>query len=124
MGENGSESATIEELLVFDSWVHSCVHQGYLARERIGNISLIAALREWVEAVQSATGKRFPVISGKIIYDGVHAGDYLDADDVRRLTLELDELGSLAREPFQREFLGAMRRLCEASVATGNLIGF
>jgi hypothetical protein len=61
-----------------------------------------------------------------VVYDGTHTGDWLPAKQTATLIKEVD-LVLASRDiltPGEKEFFESMKRLCEASLATGNPIGF
>ena len=77
-------SDDLDVLFAFDRWrqLEACGHEdGYLVAHRSGNIALVASLRRelgrWPE--------RFPVILSRVIYDGIHCGDFIQAADVPQL---------------------------------------
>jgi len=92
-----------------------------LIAKRIGNIALVAFLRDEVEKIGKST---FPIVLGKVLYSGTPCGDAIPARDVAALSRELK---SFERHQLTRElgdFVVDMKELCEASLATGNPIVF
>jgi len=124
-GLDGDPSS--EEWLVHDRWFgNSCQHGGYLVSERLGNISMVAQIREFVRHLQAKPSPRFPILLERVLYDGTHTGDYVPADQAKDLLEEVqvvlhsrDILSSS-----EREFFEALCRLCEASIRTENPIMF
>lgn len=82
----GSDDLDVQ--IAFDRWQQydACEHvDGRLITHRIGNITLVASLRRelglWPE--------RFPVILSRVVYNGVHAGDFIAAAEVPQLAAEV-----------------------------------
>lgn len=129
--ETGAPSLTgdpdDEEWEMHDTWVqNACDHQGFIASEFLGNINRVRNVREFLKGLQSDPGPKFPVLLKKVVYDGTHTGDFLPANQTPALMKEVDlVLGSAdILTEGEREFFESMKRLCEASLATGNPIGF
>jgi hypothetical protein len=129
--ESGAPSLTgdpeEDEWEAHDQWVqHSCEHQGYLESEFLGNITRIKNVRDFLRGLQGNPGPKFPILLKKVVYDGTHTGDFLPAKQTPALMKEVD-LVLASRDILtqgEREFFEAMKRLCEASLKTGNPIGF
>ena len=116
-----------EEWLVHDRWfADSCEHGGYLLSEPLGNISLVARIREFVRHLQGRPGPRFPILLEHVIYNGTHTGDSLAAAQVELLLKEVDMILHSADilSDTEKTFFETLRRLCEASMKTGNPILF
>ncbi len=116
-----------DEWEAHDTWVqNACDHQGFLASEFLGNINRVRNVREFLKGLQGDPGPKFPLLLKKVVYDGTHTGDFLPAQQTGALMKEVDlVLGSkdILTEG-EREFFESMKRLCEASLTTGNPIGF
>jgi len=129
--ETGAPSLTgdpdDDEWEAHDEWVqNACEHQGFLASEFLGNINRVRNVREFLKGLQGDPGPKFPVLLKRVVYDGTHTGDFLPAKQSVALMNEVDlVLGSkdILTEG-EREFFESMKRLCEASLATGNPVGF
>jgi hypothetical protein len=115
VGEDGSLLCGSDDLTVqiaFDRWQHSeaCVHEdGCLVSHRIGNIVLVAVLRSelgrWPE--------RFPMILSRVIYDGIHGGDFIPAVEMHQLVPEVAALAGVhCSKPGVEQFVRASRRRC------------
>ena len=79
----------MDELIAWDTWraQSACEHpKGQLLHHRLGNISLIGSLR----AELQRESVRFPILLGKVVHSGSHAGDYLPVGVVKNLQAELD----------------------------------
>ena len=116
-----------DEYEALDRWVQqSCEHGGFLASEALGNITLAKHVREFLSALQGDPGPHFPILIEKIVYDGTHTGDWIIAKESPKLLKEVEIVlqSSDILSPTEREFFQAMKRLCEASIATGNPIVF
>jgi len=113
--------------VVHDRWCEkACEHAGILISERLGNISFVAHLREFVRALQGEPGPRFPILLGEVIFNGVHSGDWISSEKASELLKEVD-LGLQSSDILsanERDFFLQMKRLCEASIATSNPITF
>ena len=131
VAEDGSldyKGDDLREFLEFDRWLkgRACEHEGgVLLHYRIGNIDLVGRLRE---ELQRQAGL-FPVLLGKVLYSGAHAGDYLSAGDFAAVLGELDHLSDFPcangadRQPL-RNFDHKMRELVTAALAAGKPISF
>lgn len=110
-----------------DQWVQqACEHEGYLVSEFLGNITRIRNVREFVRGLQGNPGPKFPILLKKVVYDGTHTGDWVPAQETPELLKEVNLVlqSSDILTQGEQEFFEAMKRLCEASLATGNPIGF
>ena len=118
---------TEEEWEAHEEWVqNSCEHQGFLASEFLGNITRVKNVRDFVKGLQGNPGPKFPILLKHVVYDGTHTGDWLPAKQTPALMKEVDMVLA-SRDiltPGEKEFFESMKRLCEASIATGNPIGF
>lgn len=116
-----------DEWEAHDKWVQeACEHEGYLVSEFLGNITRIQNVREFLRGLQGNPGPKFPILLKKVVYDGTHTGDYLPAKQTPALLKEVDLVlhSSDILTQGEKEFFESMKRLCEASLATGNPIGF
>src|SRR5580692_5310288 len=97
---------------------------GYLVSERLGNISMAAHLRGLVRSLEGHPGPGFPILLEKVLYDGTHAGDWIPREQATDLLKEVDTVldSSNILDDSEKEFFSSMRRLCEASIKTGNPI--
>ena len=109
-----ADGLTLEQQTAFDIWsVSACEHEGGEAlHHRIGNISGVAALREEL----SRAPEQFPLLLSKVLYNGTHAGDWLDVPTVEALQPELKHLSGLHAQDvdgewFLRQFEQQMREL-------------
>ena len=129
--ESGSPSLSgdpsEDEWEAHDRWVQeSCEHEGYLNSEPLGNITRIQHVREFLRGLQGDPGPKFPILLKKVVYDGTHTGDWLPVKESPALLREVNlVLGSsdILTEG-EKEFFQTMKRLCEASITTGNPIMF
>ena len=116
-----------EEWEAHDRWVQkSCEHEGYLVSEALGNITRAKNVREFLRGLRGNPGPKFPILLNKVVYDGTHTGDWVPVKESPALLREVDlVLGSsdILTEG-EKEFFHSMKRLCEASIATGNPIMF
>jgi hypothetical protein len=119
------DGASTDDWIKHDHWLaESCEHAGFLVSVRLGNISMIAHVRELLGDLQR-TNLRFPILLEKVVYDGTHSGDSISTPDVPPLRKEVNTM--LLRntlDSMDKGFFTSMKRLCEASIATGNPIVF
>ncbi|NJL98428.1 MAG: hypothetical protein HC924_06215 [Synechococcaceae cyanobacterium SM2_3_2] len=109
-----------------------CRHENFtLLHHRIGNISLVASLRKAVSHLSEDAAVRYPVLWSKVIYSGVHCGDWLKIEDVKQLKDELDRLrlqnlNEIDEEDayFLRGFIQQMEELIQASLSVNKPIVF
>lgn len=116
-----------EEWKAHDLWVQeSCEHEGFLVSESLGNITRAQHLREFLRGLQGEPGPKFPILLKNVVYDGTHTGDWIPIKQSPALLKEVNlVLGSSdILTPGEKEFFESMKRLCEASIATGNPIVF
>jgi len=87
------DSADLREQMAFDDWLwRSCEHDDQrLVHRRLGNMSSIGFLRDGLGEASAAC----PVLLGKVLYSGIHGGDWLVMEDVERLAGELDALRTM-----------------------------
>ena len=116
-----------DEYEALDRWVQeSCEHGGFLVSESLGNITLAKHVREFLRGLQGDPGPHFPILLEKVVYDGTHTGDWIPSKEAPKLLKEVDLVlhSSDILSPAEKEFFLAMRRLCEASIASSNPIVF
>jgi hypothetical protein len=122
----GSDDLDVQ--MAFDAWCISdaCEHnRGLLSAHRIGNIALVAALRSELQR----RPEQFPLLLSRVLYNGVHAGDFIAAAEVPRLCPEVAALAELhspdpAMEQFLRDFAAQMAELVESAQRVGKPISF
>jgi len=66
----------------------------------------------------------FPLLLERVVYSGIHSGDWVAAQDVPQLLQEARRLQGLARDSLILEFAKDLVELAEASIATDNPIVF
>lgn len=84
---------------IFYDWYDSqpCAHENFqLVSCHLGNIGLIGTLRSAVDEIAEKHRTVFPILRGKVIYSGSHAGDYLGLEQVEALSAEIARLRSLS----------------------------
>jgi hypothetical protein len=124
----GREDCSLDELLAWDNWQArlACEHRrGELIHHRLGNISLIGRLRLELQREPS----RFPVLLGKVVYSGSHAGDCLPIDLIQGLRSEIEELAHFKcstpeSDDFMSRFRTQMQELIAASLSVMKPIVF
>ncbi|HEY3965846.1 MAG TPA: hypothetical protein VGM05_14905 [Planctomycetaceae bacterium] len=87
-GSLNCRSNELNDQLAFDQWLQSraCEHEnGVLLHHFLGNIATVAALRTELQRLPA----QFPIMLTKVIYNGVHAGDCLDASQIAGLKSEI-----------------------------------
>lgn len=131
VADNGSLECVSTDLSVemaFDQWLNdrACQHpRGCLVHHYIGNISLVALLRSELSRDRS----KFPTILNKVIYNGIHGGDYIPSDEVAKLKIEIQELKNFhsrdtKTESFIRDFEMQLSELVEAALKLNKPISF
>jgi hypothetical protein len=93
-------------------------------QERIGNIALVAFIRE---EIAKAFGHQESLLSRKVVYSGSHAGDCIPFREMDQLNREIDELEKLtisSRSPELASFIGQMRKIIAAAIREENSIVF
>lgn len=126
-GARAPQSSNIDEQMAFDQWdLDACDHpSGILIHCRIGDIGTVGLIR----ASLSKRPELFPVILSRIVYDGVHAGDYIDASEIQSLRPELEALSriqfdnSLANKVIMH-FKQRLSELVEWAIRIGKPISF
>jgi hypothetical protein len=131
VSEDGSldcRSEDLNELLAFDQWLlhRACDHpRGILLHHWIGNLAQVELLRSELEREVAA----FPVLLGKVVYSGTHAGDYLCLEDLPGVRAELEELdrfvcSSERNQEYVDQFRGQMIGLVDAAQRVAKPISF
>ena len=118
-------SDDLDELLTHDLWLHSspCRHDACcLVSYRLGNMALIGRIRCIVQRLSRDVEDHFPVLWSKVIYSGIHCGDYLTPPEVSDLAVELAQLRVCAADRLDKEnteylqvFLSKLDELIQAS---------
>ncbi len=87
---------------------------------------MVAHLREFLRGLEGDPSPRFPIFLTKVVYDGTHSGDWIPCNMAAALLKEVDTVlhSSDILDGSEKEFFASMKRLCEASIATGNPIVF
>jgi len=86
-----TDGMPLEILIEFDAWreQNACEHRGgTVLHHRLGNIALIALLRSEI----SREPARFQILLQKVLYNGIHAGDYLPLELFPALEKEVAQL--------------------------------
>ncbi|SRR5579871_1048506 len=112
----------LDQWLEHDKWYdNSCAHAGCLARKRLGNISHVAHVRNYLER-NSPTN--FPMLCTRVVYNGVHAGDWIAVQDVPKLLDEARKVQGSTKDLLIFQFMKDLIELADASLATRNPIVF
>ena len=127
-------SDDMDKVTAHDEWQSSspCEHdECVLVGHYLGNIALVAGLRESVDKLSDDVEAEFSVLWSDVIYSGTHCGDFLKVDEVKRLKAEIANLRSrdfsvLEAEEVQylQDFLEQMDELIEASLSVNKPIAF
>ena len=118
---------SLEDSITHDRWFDdSCEHHGYVISERLGNISMIAHIREFLVGLQGRPRPRFPILLQQVVYDGTHSGDYISHEQAPTLLKEVEVVLQSADilDANEKEFFTSLKRLCLASIETQNPIVF
>lgn len=68
---------------------YSCNHTDrILVHHRLGNIGLVSLLRFELQR----NHENFPILLEKVVYNGIHANDWLTVDVVKAMQIELEKL--------------------------------
>jgi hypothetical protein len=94
-----------------------------IVRKHLGNIAMIAFLREEIGKLPLAETS-FPIILQRVIYNGIHGGDEIATGEVPLLKGELELLATIELEKDVQAFVRDMNDLCDASLLTENPIVF
>jgi hypothetical protein len=81
----------------------------------------IGHIRSLIEAMPDCG---FPLMRKRVVYSGVHAGDFIKAQDSLRLLEEAQRLWQVSNDATVQQFAVDLIELAEASVPTGNPIVF
>lgn len=110
-----------------DAWVQeACEHEGFLVSEFLGNITRVKNVRDFLKGLQGSPGPKFSILLKRVVYDGTHTGDFVPVKLTPALLKEVNLVlaSSDILTQGEKEFFESMKRLCEASVETGNPIAF
>lgn len=124
LADINGKTPDLSEDLVFDKWVDGCEHEGMFIRAWIGNIAGVRHIREWVKGIETQIGTQFPILMEKVVYSGIHAGDWLRSEQTKLMAQELEVLRPMIQDDYHQEFVKTMQQLYEASITTGNPIVF
>ena len=116
-----------DEWTAHDRWfAESCEHGGYVLCERLGNITLAAHLRDFLKGLEGRPGPKFQILLKKVLYNGTHSGDSIPVSVSVELEKEVDTVlhSSDILTDSEKEFFASIKRLCRASIETGNPIVF
>ncbi len=114
--------------IAFANWQRdaACEHEDCnLVAHYIGNIALVAALR----AELSKWPEQFSAILSRVIYNGIHGGDFIPAAEVAKLVPEVAALSEVHcvkpdMEQFMRRFESQMQELVDAALRVGKPLVF
>lgn len=103
----------------FYDWLHTACDHGpmcELVSHRLGNAARVGFLR----SLLSNSAATFPVLLTKVLFDGTHAGDSLDVNDIERLAPEITHLSAVHGpdrngEEIIRRFQTQMTELVQAA---------
>jgi hypothetical protein len=121
-------SDALEVQMAFDRWRYerACTHEdGVLVHHHIGNAALVSSLRSELQR----TPELFPLILSKVLYSGIHCGDFIAPANVPWLLPEVAALanvhcGETDMEDFMRGFENQMLELVECALRVGKPIAF
>lgn len=84
-------NADLDTQLAFDRWrcLDACEHEdGVLLHHYIGDTTVVSMLHQEL----SSQSDDFPIILSKVVYSGLHSGDFLTAAQVFDLQTEISRL--------------------------------
>lgn len=96
-----------------------CRHGGELIARRLGNISLVGHVREFVAAMP----QRFPIFENQVVYSGSHSGDEISPQQSGDLLSEAAELKQCDDE-LVATFASEVWELADISTKSGKPIVF
>jgi hypothetical protein len=122
----GSDNLDVQ--LAFDQWHLKCACEhanGILVHHRFGNIALVAALR----AELARFPDQFPLLLSRVVYNGIHSGDFIEVQNLPLLLLEAGKLTEIHSEnPDTEEFLRVfemqMAELVQCALDVGKPVTF
>jgi hypothetical protein len=85
------ESLTKAESAAYSKWRKSslCEHERtHAVYFRLGNIALIAFIREFLQSQEN----QYSILLSQVVYNGVHGGDHIPADQIPDLMKEVVQL--------------------------------
>lgn len=121
-----------QDIYLHDQWEGKspCPHKHFWLVERwLGNASLIDRIRELVERVAEEPLLEYPILWSKVIYNGLHSGDFLRIEEVSHLDNELNRLRKVESisgddQILFNDFLSKLEDLVRASLSVKKPITF
>jgi hypothetical protein len=117
-----------EKYFEFEKWKQTaCEHEDMvLLHCRIGNQSTAGYM---ITKIKAADENSFPILLDKVFYNGTHAGDHLELDDVLKLQQEVKALKQLVSAELQNDtllerVLNDLDELCAKAIEVQNPIVF
>lgn len=99
----------LEQTMLFDRWLleEACEHRnGWLLLHHLGNMSLIAFVRDQLHR----QAERFPILLEKVVYSGIHGGDWLAFGEVVQLEKEVSQLQTfVVDDPKEQHWIDEFR---------------
>jgi hypothetical protein len=93
---------SLDQWAAHDKWYrNSCSHSGYLVDRRLGNIGLVAHVREFL---QRNSPNDLPLLLERVVSSGAHCGDWVAASDVPQLLTETRRLQAVTSDPLILQF--------------------
>ena len=102
--DGGLACKDLFRLYEFEEWLekYACSHPGGVAlHHHLGGLGVIDFLREELERAPND----FPLLLGKVVYDGSHAGDFLAMAELKELLAETIRLSGLRTSDGEEEAL-------------------
>jgi hypothetical protein len=101
-----------------------CPHDGgFLRVERLGSVNGIVWIRGFLTDKVADPEAEFPLLWKRVIYSGVHSGDSLSVEEVRRLAEELKRRPE-SEDKVTERFFQRLGDLVAAALKVGKPIGF
>lgn len=111
----------------FDAWtVGACEHPfGMLLHHRVGNIAAVGLIRQKLSRLAS----RFPFLLTRVVYSGIHSGDFIRVHELSILDLEVRSLSEVECDDalsteLLREFSRQFDELIQAALLVKKPIAF
>ncbi len=126
--ENGDRTPRdLKSRPAFFEWnLNACDHErGILLHYRLGHAGLIAIFRSGLKPI----AEKVPILFNKVVYNGVHAGDFVNPSEVHALSDELaflpdHHLADAEEEKYFRQFAVQLQALTTCALSLHKPISF
>jgi len=125
-GSNYLDSLDKRHRQAYNLWRASkpCPHDGGILRcQQLGSANGIGWIRGFLADHVGDPPAEFPVLWKQVVYSGVHSGDSLSVEEVRRLAEELNRRPTSDDKVTER-FFARLEDLVAAALSVGKPLGF